>query len=203
MTYHDASRWAEKFKDILEKPEFHLASFLRSEVTVVYWLMNTIGDILEVGAGSGRGCIAVKRMQPSRRVVATDIDAEMCNIITEYAKLTNTDIEVRQADVFELPFKDNEFGAVFSSGLLEHFEDAEIVRAIKEQLRVAELAIITVPTDHYYYIRGGKEYGDERLILKLRWLGLFTEAGFIREIAFKGERGEETSITVILSKDIE
>lgn len=197
---HDPSRWAEKFAPILNHPEYHLATHLRSEVLVPFWLMGTEGDILEVGAGSGAGCILLKRLQPWRRVVASDVDADVCGFIAKYAEVSKVDIEVRQADVFQLPFKDDEFRACFSSGLLEHFSDTQIIDALKEQLRVASVVLTSVPTNHYYFIRGGKEYGDERLIEKLDWMNLFATAGAICEFSLTGEKAEESSLFVVITR---
>ena len=43
---------------------------------------------------------------------------------------------VSQADIFNLPFSNNTFDAVFNLGVMEHFSDAEIVSALKEFSRV-------------------------------------------------------------------
>ena len=203
MTHsHDTSHWAEGFKPMLENPEFHLAEHLKTNLVPLYWLMCVLpsSSILEVGCGSARGAILIKRLQPWRRVVGLDIDPEVCKLAAKYASLTGVNIEVDQGDVFKLPYTTNEFGVVFSSGLLEHYEDEKIIAAMQEQLRVAPTVIASVPTDHYYYQRGKREYGDERWITKVDWLRLMTDAGVIIELSFMGGLTEENGITVVVTR---
>ena len=122
---HDPSHWAEGFKQLLINPEFHLSEHFRTNFVPLYWIMRINGDGLEAGAGTARGAILAKRLLPDLRVVALDIDPSVCKIAREYARRTSASIEIVQGDVFKLPFADNEFTVSFSSGLLEHYSDAE------------------------------------------------------------------------------
>ena len=202
MTHqHDASHWIDSFKPMLEDPEFHLAEHLKTNLVPLYWVMRAIpSPVLEVGCGSARGAILIKRLQPWRRVLGLDIDPQVCELAIKYASLVNVNIEVDQGDVFKLPFIKDEFSAIFSSGLLEHYSDEDIVKAMQEQLRVAEIVIASVPTDHYYYQRGKKEYGDERMIDKMHWIKLFSEAGKIIEMSFVGGLTEENGIHAVVGR---
>ena len=200
MHQHDASQWQEHFTPLLEHYDFHLAEHFRSNYVPLYWIMRSEGAILEVGCGSARGAILAKRLNPNRRVVAVDIDENVCKIAAKYAELAQAEIEVQQADMFKLPFKDNEFGVAFSSGLLEHYENEEIIRSLHEQLRVAEYVLVDVPTNLYYIQRGGLDYGDERQVSKSEWLYVFANSGQIVEVSFVGKPPEETGMTVLLTK---
>lgn len=195
---HDPSHWADHFGHTLEHPELHLTYHLRSNWYVLYWLMRVDdGPILEVGCGTARGCILIKRLQPWRKVVALDIDPKVCEIAKEYIEKTGVDVKIVQGDAFRLPFSNDSFAIVFSSGLLEHYPDSVIIDGLKEQLRVAPVVIAHVPTDHYFYQRS-REYGDERLVRKVEWLRLFAQAGSIAEVSFGGSPVEESEIMAAL-----
>lgn len=51
---------------------------------------------------------------------------------------------VAQADIFNLPFSNNTFDAVFNLGVMEHFSDAEIVNALKEFRRVTRVGGVII-----------------------------------------------------------
>lgn len=201
MQQHDTSHWVKSFKPLLENPEFHLAEHLKTNLVPLYWLMHTEGAALEVGCGSARGAILAKRLQPWRKVIGLDIDPGVCELARKYVNRVHGKVEIIQGDVFNIPYsQDDFFGAVFSSGLLEHYSDDDIVKAMKEQLRVAPTVIVSVPTDHYYHQRGQREYGDERMITKIDWMRLFREAGEIVELSFTGGLTEENGIHVVVGR---
>lgn len=62
-------------------------------------------------------------------------------------------------DFFHLPFADRSFDVCFHQGVLEHFDEAAIVSAVTEQLRVARRVAFSIPTEHYPQ----RDFGDERL----------------------------------------
>ena len=170
---HDPESW--NFSKYLEKPEFHLHEYLKTQWMLLYWLMRIGGSILEVGCGTGRGAILAKRLCPHKEVVATDISEKTCKLAESYAELAGADVQVLQADTLALPFPDRRFDVAFSVGVLEHYPDEWIVKALREQARVAECVIVSVPLDHYLVMFGG--VGDERPIHHVHWLRLFAKAG--------------------------
>lgn len=192
---HDPSAW--EFRRFLAAPEFHLHETFRNLWPVLYWLMRLGDSILEVGAGSGRGCILSKRLRPDKRVVAVDCVPETCQVIQEYAALASVDIEVRQADALQLPFRDQEFGVAFSVGMLEHYPDEWIRQAIKEQCRVAEVVVVSVPLAHYIQMFR-TSHGDERQLSKTYWLELLLSVAPLAELSFCGDPIEEYWLVAIL-----
>jgi len=85
--------------------------------------------------------------------VCVDIAPESCNDCQVYI----------QADIRDLPFDDGEFGSVFASHILEHMPSCEdFHQAVRELLRVADVAYICVPSkqslwawlvpDHYLWV---------------------------------------------------
>jgi ubiquinone/menaquinone biosynthesis C-methylase UbiE len=92
-------------------------------------------------------------------------------------------IKLIRADMYELPFNDNSFDLVYHQGVLEHLDDVNIVRALKEQARVGRIVVVDVPNDKY----PDRPYGDERWISNRLWLKLICEAG-LEVIEISGRR---------------
>jgi len=154
-TLHDMLRWVNTHSELVTK----LAAHER---------------ILEVGTGTGilsgflaRFCEEVITIDNSAGVLRN-----ACGFMTEVGARV---LAVR-GDAFRLPFVDGSIGACFSQGLLEHFSDDEIVLLIAEQLRVAEIAYVSIPSLFYPHLgrRGPGLVGNERLMRLGRWRRLLS-----------------------------
>lgn len=92
-------------------------------------------DVLDCGCGPGgitRGIAA--RVAPGR-VTGIDMDATQVELATRRAAQAGVgNVEFRTASVYELPFPDASFDAIFSHALFEHLADKP--RAARECLRV-------------------------------------------------------------------
>ncbi len=94
--------------------------------------------ILEVGCGSGEG-LAMFR---GHEIYGVDKSKKSVELSKKYTK------NIFEADAVELPFEDNYFDIVYSSGLLEHFDDNKAGKIISEMARVIKQngrVIIIVP----------------------------------------------------------
>jgi ubiquinone/menaquinone biosynthesis C-methylase UbiE len=70
-------------------------------------------------------------------VTGVDRDASQVGVATERARAAGIgNVSFRQASVYELPFADGQFDALFSHALFEHLADP--VRAARECLRVVK-----------------------------------------------------------------
>ena len=75
--------------------------------------------------------------------------------------------------MFGTGFGDKAFDIAFSQGVLEHYADDNIIRALAEQRRIARIVVIDVPSGR------GKigDYGDERSISPAQWRELIQASG--------------------------
>lgn len=92
-------------------------------------------NILEIGSGMGRYTKLIPRI----------VGLEYSRLFIDYCKDNIEGIFLR-ADGFNIPIKDNVFDCVFSSGVIEHFDNP--IDIIKEHVRVCKrggMVIITVP----------------------------------------------------------
>ncbi|MFC1956460.1 class I SAM-dependent methyltransferase [Chloroflexota bacterium] len=108
-------------------------------------------------------------------------------------------VTFKEADAYNLPFRDNRFAVCFSQGFFEHFDDHNINKLLKEQLRVSNVVVFSVPT--FYY--PAQEFGDERLISREDWLEILSEFAVDRAIYYccgKGKHAKPSQIYFKLTK---
>ncbi|KAI1609009.1 S-adenosyl-L-methionine-dependent methyltransferase [Exophiala viscosa] len=93
--------------------------------------------MLDVGAGSGSISVGFAKAIPEGRVIAVDLNEGIlprARLLAEEAGVTN--IELRQADVFKLPFEDASFDITHCHQVLTHVRTAP--DALREMLRVTK-----------------------------------------------------------------
>ncbi|MCK5116955.1 MAG: class I SAM-dependent methyltransferase [Candidatus Aegiribacteria sp.] len=127
--------------------------------------------ILEVGCGSGPVAGRLKRLTPM--VYGVDISRAAAELTSE------TGVSVAVTDARELPFKDGSFDLVYSTGVVDLFDDASAAAILREMVRVTcsggRTVIITAwkgcrlhETIKNYLIRKGRwRYGPKRTFASL------------------------------------
>lgn len=82
--------------------------------------------LLDCGCGPGSITIGLARVVEPGETTGIDIDTGQVEFARERASQTGVDnVRFETADVYELPFSDNEFDAVFMYALLEHLDRPE------------------------------------------------------------------------------
>ena len=96
--------------------------------------------IIEIGAGSGTDVIVLHKLK-------FDITySDFSEIALKKFKDRNPNIKAVKCDICNMPFADNSFDLVFSLGLLEHFNEKDRKKAIKEMFRISKkYVLIDVP----------------------------------------------------------
>ncbi|MFX1520865.1 MAG: class I SAM-dependent methyltransferase [Promethearchaeota archaeon] len=91
------------------------------------------GLILEVGCGTAQ--CSLKILTKGIKIIGADFSASALQLAKDYSS-GNKAIKFIVTDAFNLPFGENTFDAVWSVGLLEHFEDPSL--ALTEMRRVVK-----------------------------------------------------------------
>jgi ubiquinone/menaquinone biosynthesis C-methylase UbiE len=123
------------------------------------------GLILEVGCGTAQ--CSLKILTKGTNIIGADFSASALQLAKDYSS-GNKAIKFIVTDAFNLPFDENTFDAVWSVGLLEHFEDprlalTEMRRVIKPEGKV----IAIVP--YRYGPLGMLNYGFQKLGKEWIW----------------------------------
>lgn len=121
--------------------------------------------LLETGCGTAHHSIFLSYFYD---VTAIDSDPDVIRLAKRYNKLLHGGAMIRQANLFEIGEK---FDIIFHWGVLEHFSEDRVVKAIKKQLEVARLVIFVVPSP-----RTTELHGDEKLLGYFKWRGLIKKA---------------------------
>ncbi len=121
--------------------------------------------ILECGCGTGKFSAYVASL--GIKSYAMDIEDEMVKQSKELSKKIspNNPVKVIKGDIRSIPYKDKFFSVTHSSGVLEHYEDDEIINIINEQIRVSDVCIFSVPSTYFEK----KMLGNERFMTRKEW----------------------------------
>lgn len=125
----------------------------------------TNGRILEAGCGTSILSIILNKMGYKNYCI--DNEYEMLEMAKKINKEAKTKVNYHFGSLYKIPFEDYAFDTIFSHGVLEHFNEKNIINAINEGLRVAKTYVISFPT---IFSRGHPAlYGDENLWSYFHW----------------------------------
>lgn len=132
-----------------------------------------------IESGSGTGVLSTYMASLGYDVTSIDIDKDILNLSKKIAKCYNSKNKptFKNKSIFELDYKKNYFDVSFSNGVLEHFNDEQIVNTLKQQMQVAKIVIFGIPTK--YFNQEEAMYGDERYKNNKFWRNLINISGGI------------------------
>ena len=105
--------------------------------------------VLEAGCGVGAQTVALARTSPEARITAIDVSTESLAAAERRVRESGaTNVALRQADLFALPFADASFDHVFVCFVLEHLADpVAALRALGRALKPGG-TITVIEGDH-------------------------------------------------------
>jgi ubiquinone/menaquinone biosynthesis C-methylase UbiE len=108
------------------------------------------GDtILEAGCGTGAQTKIIAVKNPECKFVSIDISDESINKAKSVAQSLNlSNVEFRQADIFNLPFSNESFDHVFVCFVLEHLADYKTALAELKRVLKPSGTITVIEGDH-------------------------------------------------------
>jgi SAM-dependent methyltransferase len=153
------------------------------------------GDVLELGAGSGRGTIGLLLARPAAHVTAVDayrgyfgIDDNTPERLLRNARAAGVHerVQVQVADMRTLPFAADRFDAAFSVAAIDHLPWEGIAAALRETARVlrpgGQLLVVSLNSDAWvtvampWSIHGHGFWGSTQS--RRRWTDALGAAGF-------------------------
>lgn len=106
---------------------------------------------LEIGSGTGSYSLILKKLGIVDEVYLLDWSEESIETAKKLFEKYNVKGNFIQGDVRKLPFKNNEFDLVLSGGLLEHFEEKDILKILDEKKRVSKYVLTQIPVNNIPY----------------------------------------------------
>jgi SAM-dependent methyltransferase len=99
-----------------------------------YWDFNGWRDKSVLDIGCGPGWVTVRYAAGGAKVTSVDLTNAAVDLCKKHLVYRGLTADVRQANAEELPFPDNHFDMVFSSGVLHHTPDTQ--KSFRESIRV-------------------------------------------------------------------
>ena len=130
--------------------------------------------IIECGCGTGK--ISTYFQNNGYFVTAVDIDNNILKLakkVVENSSFTEFP-KFEVMSILDLKYKDKSFDVAFSNGVLEHFSDNDIIKILKEEIRIANVVVFGVPSK--YFNDNEFMHGDERYLTKEEWRSLMSRA---------------------------
>ena len=138
----------------------------------------TGSQILEVGTGSG--VLAASLAKKGFQVTAIDVSQEMIKIAEECCRVLKADVKLFVLDIFNVSdyFGVRKWDCVVSYSLMQHFDNARIISALRLQKSVGKKVIFCVPGAAIAQRYKKKEIGSERYYTLNQWLDILRQGGF-------------------------
>jgi len=115
-------------------------------------------SVIEVGCQLGENLLAIQNKFKDKRLVGVDINKEVINEAKKHLK----GIDLFVADIFDMPFKRDEFDIVFTNALLCMLRPVDIEIAVRQLIKLAKKKIymIELMGRGIGYAKGGRTMAD-------------------------------------------
>jgi 2-polyprenyl-3-methyl-5-hydroxy-6-metoxy-1,4-benzoquinol methylase len=123
--------------------KFFLNNFLNTAVKTIRPL--NINSILDVGCGEGFTLERFYKEKIGKNFEGIEYDSEAVKTANELYPHLN----IKQGDIYKLPYKNNSFDLVVATEVLEHLENPK--KAYRELLRVSrKYVLLSVPNEPFF-----------------------------------------------------
>ncbi len=140
--------------------EWHKYKTIPAEHTIKF-LKKTYGDVLDLGSGSGRHLVKIKK----GKMYLVDFSKEMLKLAEAKSKEEKINAEFKQANIWEIPYENEFFDFAICISALHCVEGKENrEKAIKELYRVlkpkakAEIGVWNIKSKRFKNIKGKEKY---------------------------------------------
>ena len=133
------------------------------------------GKIIE--AGCGTGIITSQLASEGYDATGVDINDKILELSKRLEKeyFGSNKAKYVKKSIFELDYGKKSFDLCFSCGVLEHFEDEQIINSLRQQLNIAKIVIVVIPTK--WFDDNEALHGDDRFLKLSYWRNLIDKSG--------------------------
>lgn len=176
----EGTKWCELYKTDIQKfhtPDDYIKYKLKYKKKFINKIIKYADNGRVIEAGCGTGLIAGYLQKKGLKVTALDLSQKVLNYANEIAKNSNIIMpcKYKRGNILNLKHKKNAFNVSYSNGVLEHFNDDEIIQTLKQQLNISKYVIFGVPST--YFNMGDNMFGNERRLKLDEWKNLIYKSG--------------------------
>lgn len=191
------SKWSEIYKQqiseygSLEDYINHRINYKIKLINIVKKYSDINKTIMEIGCGSGITSAYLGNL--GYKVTGIDSDPDMIKLADSINNQSNKPVIFKLDDILTLNHINSYFDVIFSNGVMEHFNDSEIISAINRQILLCNYLVISIPSN--YFSDSQKIYGNERFMTPGKWSSIIsqTNCSIIEEFNFNSEENKFTS----------
>jgi 2-polyprenyl-3-methyl-5-hydroxy-6-metoxy-1,4-benzoquinol methylase len=155
-------------------------TWLSQSVSLGYLLQYRPPPARFLSIGCGMGFLDVLVASHGYSVTSIDSDPGVLEVAEHVARAMEVDLDIRQADAFDLAEFHDRYDVAFSAGLVEHWNGEHTVALIREHSRCAPLVQVEVPTVHTLKLDAIPEViGDARLYTTREFRERVRQAGLV------------------------
>lgn len=174
------AKWYELYKIDIEEfhtPDDYIEYKLKYKKKFIEKVIQYSQNKKVIEMGCGTGLMAGYLQKLGLDVTALDLSQKVLDYAYEIAKQSNIikPCKYEQGDILNLKYKTNTFDVSYSNGVLEHFNDDEVVTILKQQMKISKYVIFGVPST--YFNMNEKMLGNERSLTLREWSKLVEKAG--------------------------
>ena len=174
------AKWYELYKiDIEEfaKPDDYIKYKLKYKKIFINKVIKYAKNKKVIEMGCGTGLMAGYLQKLGLKVTALDLSQAVLDYAKEIAEQSEIikPCKYEQGDILNLKYKKNSFDVSYSNGVLEHFNDEEIIEILKQQMNISRYVIFGIPST--YFNMNEKMLGNERTLTLKEWKSLIERAG--------------------------
>ncbi len=172
------SRWQELYEsDILKNGGYktYYNKKIKYRNKFIKKVMKYADSKKVLEAGCGTGVISINLALRNFESYAVDCDQGMLDLVEKISLSLGNRVPKRvKEDIFNLHkrFKRNEIDVTYSIGVYEHYNDQDIKKLLKSQLKISKYVVIGIPTK--YFNDTEKLYGNERFLKIKNWRNLLS-----------------------------
>jgi len=108
-------------------------------------------DVLEIGCGTGAFGLLIKKLGIAKNIFLLDFSLPALKTAQKIFRRFGEEGHFILADAKSLPFKNESFNLVFSTGLIEHFDRENQAQVVLEHARVSSRVLLQFPKNSFAY----------------------------------------------------
>ena len=177
---NEDDKWYELYKVDIEEyetPDKYIEYKLKYKKKFINKVIQYSKNKNVIELGCGTGLMAGYLQKLGLNVTALDLSQSVLDYAHKIAEQSKIILPCKyeQGDILNLNYKKNSFDVSYSNGVLEHFNDEDIIKILRQQMKISRYVIFGIPST--YFNMNEKMLGNERGLTLNEWKNLIERAG--------------------------